>query len=227
MVSRPTYYGVVVVLVALLLLSAALAAVYFAEYQQEASLNQQHQTELSLALANYNSLLHLYNSSLGDYNQTLSLLANAVSGLNTSSPAYRAAAADLASLWSSYQVLASGDGRKALVYSVHMVVDYGNGTRTWYNDTAAQPGWNGYIVTLVLLNGNVQATWYPQYGEHFVTGINGVNQTANQSWFVWNLVNGNWSPSETGSDQLQIVNGSVLAWTLCGYDASFTPTCTP
>lgn len=227
MVSRPVFYGVVVVLVALLLFSTAFAAVYYSEYEQEASLDRSYQTELTVALANYDSLVGLYNSSLNGYNETLSLLATAVANLNTSAPAYHSAAADLASLWSSYQILSNRDGQRGVVYGVHMLVDYGNGTRTWYNDTAAQPGWNGYVVSLVLLDGNLQATWYPQYGEHLVTGVNGVNQTSNQSWFVWEYANGRWSPSVTGSDQMNIVNGTVLAWTLCGYDSSYTPKCSP
>lgn len=227
MVSKSTLYGVVVVFVAVLLVSSSFAAVYYSEYQQEVSIDQRHQAELSLALSDYDSLLLLYNASLDRYNQTLSLLAAAVSNLNTSTPAYRTAAADLASLWSSYQALASGDGRKAVVYSVRMLVDYGNGTSKWYNGSTAQPGWNGYMVSLVLLGGDIQANWYPQFGEHLVTGIDGVNQTASESWFVWELANGKWTPSQTGSDQMQVDNGTVIAWTLCGYDASFNPTCSP
>lgn len=215
------------VLVALLLITSAFAAIYFSEYQQEVSLDQHHQTELTVALADYNSLLYLYNYSLRDYNQTLSLLAGAVSNLNTSTPAYLTAASDLASLWASYQTLSSGNGHRALVYNVRMLVSYGNGTEHWYNDSTAQPGWNAYVTTLVLLDGNLQATWYPQYGEHFVTGINDVNQTASQSWFIWSFGDGKWSPLATGSDQLQVVNGTVIAWTLCGYDSNFNPTCTP
>ncbi len=227
MVSKSSFYGAIVVLVALLLISSTFAAVYYSEYQQESSLDQKHQTELSLALSNYNSLMSLYNYSLSGYNQTLSLLASAVSDLNTSTPAYRTAAVDLASLWSSYRALASGDGHRGLVYDVRMLVGFGNGTNRWYNDSTTQPGWDGYVVTLVLLNGDVQATWYPQFGEHLVTGIDGVNQTSARSWFVWEFTGGKWVPSQTGSDQLRIDNGTVLAWTLCGYDASFSPTCTP
>ena len=226
-VSRGTFYGVVVVLAALLLISSTTAAIYYSDYQQEAAAVQSDQTELSLALANYHSLGGLYDASLNDYNQTLGLLADAVSGLNTSTPAYSTAAAELASLWSSYQALAAGSGQKPLAYDVSMRVDYGNGTSRWYNETTTQPGWNGYVVTLVLLDGNLQATWYPQYGEHLVTGLNGVNQTATESWFVWVLSDGRWEVSPTGADQMRVDNGTVLAWTLCGYDASFIPSCTP
>jgi hypothetical protein len=218
---------VVVVFVALLLITSTLAAIYYTDYQQEVSTDQKHQTELSLAISSYNSLLVLYNAGLNGYNKTLSLLAGAVSNLNTSTPAYHTAAGELASLWTTYKTLASGNGNRPLVYSVRMLVDYGNGTTKWYNDTTTQPGWNGYVVTLVLLDGNVQATWYPQYGEHLVTGINGVNQTSSESWFVWGFTNGKWTPSATGSDQLLVDNGTVVAWTLCGYDSNFNPSCTP
>ena len=226
-VSRPALYGVVVVLVALLLISSSFAAIYYSENQQLTSLDQRHQTELAQSLANYDSLLHLYYYSLSGYNQTLALLASAVSDLNTSVPAYRTAATDLASLWSSYQALANDSGHRAAVYRVHMLVDYGNGTSRWYNDSGAQPGWNGYVATLVLVDGDLQATWYPQYGEHFVTGINGVNGTSAESWFLWEFASGRWAPSQTGPDQIQIVNGTVMAWTLCGYDASYNPACAP
>ena len=227
MVTKGIFYGVVVTFVALLLISSTFAVIYFNAYQEETSTNQTHVNELSVALSSYRSLSGLYNISLSQDNKTLSLLATAVANLNTSTPAYLKAAMALSSLWATYQALARVNGGRALVYDIHMVVDYGNGTRRWYNDSTAQPGWNGYVVTLVLLDGKVQATWYPQYSEHFVTGLGGVNQTSSKSWFIWEFANGKWAASQTGADQLQVVNGTVLAWALCGYDSSFNPTCMP
>ncbi len=222
-----TLYGIVAVLVALLIMTSTVASYYYFEDQRTAAQNQGYIAELDHAIASYNSLSGSYNSSLGDYNLTLSLLVTAVVNLNTSTPAYRTASSDLASLWTNYEQLASSTGRRAIVYGVHLLVDFGNGTGRWYNDTAAQPGWNGYVVTLVLLDGNVQAAWYPQYGEHLVTGVDGVQQTASKSWFVWDFSGGRWSVSQTGADQLSVINGTALAWTLCGYDANYNPTCTP
>lgn len=227
MVSKGLFYGVVVTLVALLLISSFLAFTYYVEYQQGASQNKKDIQELSTALASYRSLSSSFNSSLSDYNRTLSLLATAVANLNTSTPAYHDASLALSSLWASYQNLASGNGRKALVFGVHMLVNFENGTRKWYNDTAAQPGWNGYVVTLVLLKGNVQATWYPQYGEHLVTGLGGMPQSASKSWFLWSSNGGKWTQSQVGVDQLPIDNGTSFAWTFCAYDANFNPKCSP
>jgi hypothetical protein len=227
MVSKGAFYGIVVTLVALLLISSAFALVYFGEYQQEVAQNHSYVGELNTALASYRSLSGSYNSSLSGYSTALSLLTTAVANLNTSTPAYKNASMALASLWSSYQRLASISGRRALVYEMHMLVDFGNGTRSWHNGTAILPGWNGYVVSLVLLDGNVQATWYPQYGEHLVTGIDGVPQTASTSWFVWQFSHGSWTASQTGADQLRIDNGTVIAWTLCGYDVNYNPKCSP
>jgi len=225
--SRGTFYGVVAVLVALLILVSTFAIYYYGQDQQALAQNQNHVEELSAALASYSALSGEYNSSLVDYNATLSLLSTAVGNLNTSTPAYRNASLALSSLWAAYQRLASYSGRRVLVYGVHVFVDFGNATRRWYNDTRIQPGWNGYVATLVLLGGDVQAVWYPQYGEHLVTGLGGVSQASATSWFFWEFSGGGWSLAPTGADGLQMDNGTTVAWTLCGYDSNFNPTCTP
>ncbi|MBI3840392.1 MAG: hypothetical protein HY297_00295 [Thaumarchaeota archaeon] len=227
MVARGTLYGVVVVLVAGILVTSTLATQYYGLYRAEASDSQRHLDELSFALTRYDSLATSFRASLADYDTTLSLLANAVADANTSSPAYLNASRALPALWSSYQTLASVGGGRPLTYQMKMKVDFGNGTDRWYNDTAIQPGWNGYIATLVLLDGKVQATWYPQFGEHFVTGIGGLASGDSNSWFVWRYGSNGWESSPTGVDSIPIYNGTLLAWTLCPYDVNFNPTCRP
>lgn len=227
MASKGMFYGVVVLLVAMLLFSSSVALYYYGQEEASAQQNKVYVGELNAALTDYRSLSGSFNSSLKDYNTTLALLASAVENLNTSTPAYRNASVALSSLWASYQALADTGGRKALTYSVDMLVDYGDGSRHWYNDSTAQPGWNAYVLTLVLLGGNMQADWYPQYGEHFVTGVDGVPSTGSQSWFVWEFSGGSWTPAATGADYLEVHNGTIIAWTLCGYDANFNPACRP
>jgi len=234
LVSKGAFYGAVVVLVALLLFTSSAALIYYNQYQQKASQNESYVSELDSALSRYRELATAYNSSLTDYNRTLSQLATAVANLNTTTPAYGNASAALASLWASYEKLADFGGRRALVYEVRMMVDFGNGTRRWYNDSSVQPGWSGYVATLVLLDGRLQAAWYPAGyfgpdtpGEHFVSGVDGVSQTATESWFVWQFGSGGWAQLPTGADGMEVVNGTTFAWTLCGYDQNFNPTCTP
>jgi hypothetical protein len=224
---KGTFYGVVAVFVALLILVSTFAIYYYGQDQQAVAQNQTHVEELSTALASYSALSGEYNSSLVGYNATLSLLTTAVGNLNTSTPAYRNASLALSSLWSAYQRLAGYSGRRVLVYGVHVFVNFGNGTQRWYNDTRIQPGWNGYLATLVLLGGDVQAVWYPQFGEHLVTGLGGASQTSATSWFFWEFGRGVWSLAPTGADGLQMDNGTTVAWTLCSYDSNFNPACTP
>ena len=221
-----TFYGIAVVLVAFLLIVSTLAASYYYQDQQALSQNQSYAKELDTALASYRSLSGSFNSSLGDYSVTLSLLATAVANLNTSTPAYANASAALNSLWKSYQALSASGGRRALFYQVDILVDYGNGTRRWINSTQVQPGWNGYVDTLVAFNGMVQATWYPDYGEHIITGLQGVSDTSSQDWFLltYNRT-ASWQLAQVGVDEIPIVNGTAFAWLFCSANSNYLPTC--
>lgn len=223
--SKPLL-AAVVFLVALLIVASSAAAIYYSQYQQQASEKQKYINELNVALASYRSLSSDYGIALAKYNATISLLADAVANLNTSTPSYHEASAALADLWSSYLTL-SKNSSASITYSARMLVDFGNGTRQWVNGTRTQPGWNAYVATVVLLGGRVQASWYPQYQEHFVEGLDGVNSGPSNSWFVWEYGKSGWQVSQTGADGIQVYNGTIFAWTLCGYDSSFNPTCTP
>jgi hypothetical protein len=234
LVSRSAFYGVVAVLVMLLLFSSTAAVIYYDQYQEKSADSQNYAAELNTALAKYHSLAGLYGTAMGEYKTTIALLGDALANLNTSSPSYQNASVALSSLWNSYLTLARQNGSSPIIYEVDMLVNYGNGTSQWYNDSAIQPGWSGYVVTLVLLNGSVRATWYPpgyfgagQPGEHFVSGIRGVEPKGTTAWFFWTRQAGGWSLAATGADEVDIHNGTILAWTLCGYDASFKPTCSP
>ncbi len=203
-----------------------MALLYYNQYQQQASETQRYVSEVQAALASYRSLSSDNRAALAGYNTTISLLADAVANLNTSTQAYHDASGALSTLWSRYLTL-SGNGSGSYVYSARMLVDFGNGTRHWFNDTQIQPGWNAYVATVVLLGGRVQASWYPQYQEHFVEGLDGVASGQSNSWFVWEYGKGGWQLSQTGADPIQVFNGTAFAWTLCGYDSNFNPTCTP
>jgi hypothetical protein len=112
--------------------------------------------------------------------------------------------------------------------AVNVLIEAGNGTRHWYNDTQVQAGWNLYITTVVLLNGSVGSTWYPQYGEHFIFSISGRQNTATDSWFLWTYNKAaSWQVAQTGADMIPATNGSSFAWTYCKFDQSYQPTCKP
>ncbi len=114
-------------------------------------------------------------------------------------------------------------------YLSNILIDYDNGTLHWYNNTQVQPGWNLYVATLAITNGNVNATLYgPPLNEHFVTGINGVQNTQSKFWFLWTWNStALWQIANVGADLLPTYNESIYAWTFCGSTSAGNPTCTP
>jgi hypothetical protein len=227
MPSDRTRNGVIVLLVALLLVTSSLAFLYYGRYQDQTSQTNAYVKELQGALADYNRLSSSYGSSLGGFNRTISLLTSALSNLNTSTPAYLEGSKALGALWNQYLALASKGGTGPERYSANMLLDFGNGTKKSFVREMIQPGWNAYISTLVILNGSVQATWYPAFQEHFVKAIEGVASGQSTAWFVWTQNGMRWEVAPVGADAIQVYNGTTFAWTLCSYDQSFKPTCSP
>jgi len=217
-----------VFLIAMLVVSGTVAAFYYSQYSAQAAASNQYAKDLQAVDANFSQTVSDYNSLLSQYNVSVTLLSRAVAQLNTSSPVYLQASTQLAALWKTYLQLKP---QKTSLYSANVLIDFGNGTKVWYNATGAQPGWNLYILTLVLTSGSMNAQWYPQYGEHLVTGIFGVanSPAADKSWFFWRWNStAKWQSPLLGADELNVYDGSVFAWTYCKYDPStFTPLCNP
>jgi hypothetical protein len=212
--SPKTLYAVAAVLATGLIISSSLGAYYFYEYGQQSQAENRYISDLSDA-ANQNSLLtSKYNSALSISNQTLALLAQTVGVVNTSLPIYKQASSQLSGLWSGYLKLKP---QSAHLYSANVLFNFGNGTRLWYNNSQIQPGWNLYTETVVLTGGNMQATWYPSFGEHLVNSIGGVPSTKTSYWIVWTYNStALWQKAPVGADDIPVYNGSVLAWTFCG-----------
>ena len=227
MPSNRTQNGVIVLLVALLLVTSSLAALYYGRYQTQTSETNSYVKELQAALTEYNQLSSSYGSSLKSFNRTLSLLTNALSNLNTSTPAYLEGSQVLGTLWNQYLALASERGTSPARYSASMLLEFGNGTKRSFTDKMIQPGWNAYVATLVILNGSVQATWYPEFQEHYVTAIDGVSSGQTTAWFIWTLSGTKWEVAQTGADAIQVYNETTFAWTLCSYNQNGMPECSP
>lgn len=117
-------------------------------------------------------------------------------------------------------------------YETSFFFDFGNGTNVWKNSTSIQPGWNAYVATQVITNGNLNATYYgPPLSEHFVTAIYNVenNDTQNTYWFFWTYNStALWQTASVGPDLITVKNDSVFAWTYCSMNATtYAPDCTP
>lgn len=115
-------------------------------------------------------------------------------------------------------------------YDIDILIDYGNGNGVWYNNTSVEPGTNLYTATVLAASGNVNATYSSQYQEHLVNGIGGVEATGSEFWWLWTYNRSNstsWQVAQLGADQITVTNGGIYAWSFCGMNASYDPTCTP
>ncbi len=116
----------------------------------------------------------------------------------------------------------------------NILFDFGNGTLLWTNGTEVPTGANAFVATVIAAHGMVNATLYPplapgESAEHFVTGIDNMAQTPQQYWFFWTYnTTARWQVAQVGPDDLVVSNGSIFAWTFCGFNpATYVPNCTP
>ncbi len=223
--NQRSIYGIAAIAVASILVGGTFAAYYFSQYSGEKSANAGLLQELNDSTSKYTQLASNYNTLLSRYNESISLLSRSISVINTSEPVYQQASKELNSLWQTYLGLKPAS---TTLLQNDVLINFGNGTRVWYNNTRAQPGWNFYVETVVVENGNVVAKWYPQFGSHLVSAIGGVSSTQNKFWFVWTFSRAaSWQQAPVGADQLMVLNGSTFAWTFCQVDQNFNPTCKP
>jgi len=102
-------------------------------------------------------------------------------------------------------------------YIVDLMVDYGNGTKTWYNGTIIGAGWSLYNLTTHLLP--VRATYNKEFDAFFVEAISGVGlekPASQKTWYWiawrWDETDRRWIPLEVGSNLHVLRNGEVAAW---------------
>jgi len=98
---------------------------------------------------------------------------------------------------------------------VNVLVNFGNGTRTWYNATVLPSGSSMYNTTTRLFGTDVAATFSP-YGV-MVDEIAGVGTSPDHPnsywvWFKWDQTSGTWAMGDTAADQHGLSPGEVVAW---------------
>src|SRR5437016_7217336 len=93
----------------------------------------------------YALLASAYNGLLSNYSRSISLLSRSIAVVNTSQPVYREASRELSALWREYLVLKPASTQ---LQQDSVLVDFGNGTRSWYNNTQLKQGWKLYNETV-------------------------------------------------------------------------------
>ena len=95
---------------------------------------------------------------------------------------------------------------------VDIMIDYGNGTVQWYNDTRIQTGASVLDATVLACDIEFQIS---DFGS-FVTAINGVEQDASHFW-IWSFYDDEWGMGPVGADQYNIHDGDIIGWTYTSF----------
>lgn len=102
---------------------------------------------------------------------------------------------------------------------IHMMLNYGNGTIVWYNQTLVPSNSNFYNVTAQIFGSNLGSVYFASFGSHFVYSINGVGCPASNifcdlSWGFWTLDGVCWDLPFVGVDQVPVSQATTVAWFL-------------
>jgi len=103
---------------------------------------------------------------------------------------------------------------------VNLLLDYGNGTLVWYNNTIVPSDWNFYNVTNLVTNGNIGSIFFASFGSHFVYSINNAGCQfpdifcSQAAWSLWTLDGICWDAAQTGADQVLVSQTTTVAWFL-------------
>ncbi len=104
--------------------------------------------------------------------------------------------------------------------TVNLLVDFGNGTVIWFNNTKVPKDYDFYQVTLNVTRGNMAAEYYdsPIIKGYLVTNILGVGCQdpclTGEYWslWVWNGNNNCWNYSSQGASLLKVSTVSMVGW---------------
>jgi hypothetical protein len=109
---------------------------------------------------------------------------------------------------------AQNDGSHGM--TVNTLLNFGNGTSRWYNESSVPVGWNFYNLTIYIANGNVASTWNSDLHEHFITAIDGKGGGSNSAyyWALWQFCSNDraWLYSNLGADDIFVSNNQTMAW---------------
>ena len=105
------------------------------------------------------------------------------------------------------------------ITTINILLNYGNSTLVWYNNTSVPNTWNYYNLTALVFGSNLGSVYFPSFGSHFVYSINGVgclssNIFCEVSWGFWTLGGVCWDLPFSGVDLLPVTRSRTVAWFL-------------
>ncbi len=106
-----------------------------------------------------------------------------------------------------------------LSYNIDLLMNYGNGTKIWHNNTRVPLGFNLFNATVLITEGRMEATYYPQFQSHFINSINGVGKGEDPdkrtwAWISWHFIEetGRWEAYDVSADMAFLKDGDKIAW---------------
>lgn len=111
---------------------------------------------------------------------------------------------ELESLLSKYTVRAN------------LLINFGNATRRWYNNTRITVGSNLINLTSEAVGNEKVALTISQYGA-LLTSIDGVGSEKIKPnyfwlWWIWSPEKKEWELAQVGADSYKVRDGDVIAW---------------
>jgi len=113
---------------------------------------------------------------------------------------------------------------KSLVIDVNVLMDYGNGTQGWHNETVIAGSTAFDALLAVTKDVEYQTTAYGV----FVTSINGVKNVAETPtsgrawlWYYWNATTSKWTDLLKAADAYILKPNDSVEWRYEGYSFSF------
>lgn len=95
---------------------------------------------------------------------------------------------------------------------VNLLIDYGNGTKVWYNETLAPLGCD--LLNATKRVASVESTYWEEYKASFVDAINDVPSNATHNWFwdYWDLEKSKWVHGPVGADLYLLRPREIVKW---------------
>jgi len=99
---------------------------------------------------------------------------------------------------------------QSLIIKVNVLINYGNGTKEWHNDTLVPVG-----ATVFNATSAVAEVDYTLYGEDaMINSINGMQYTqdAGWIWWIWDPSTSQWKPTLEAANKHVLVDGETIGW---------------
>ena len=96
--------------------------------------------------------------------------------------------------------------------NIDFIVDFGNGTILYFNQTRIPVGFSMYDSTKFIIGeDNVDSTYYSDFDSYFVNSLLGTGNNAIYAWSAWHYQQ-DWELLEVGTNLYIPKNGQTIAW---------------